>query len=723
MNQEAPNYLILHSNRSSVILEWCATEAPLWRYWGARLLDGTTPPTRLRATRPTPPASLEFDQPLSIAPTFGNGWFGQSALLAHRDGQHFTQSWNNCAVTREKQNLCITLTDTIAKIRLVINMTLASATDMLEINSCLYNDGTDADEKLSIQWLAAATLPLPATSQRVNSYVGQWASEFQIQTDTLSRSIWRRENIRGRTSHDCFPAATVAISAQQNGPLYGAHLAWSGNHSQTIEWQHDGQYQWQLGEWLAPGEVQLQSGQYLQSPTVFAAFAPDGADSLAHCYHATLRALMPWRDGVIPPRPVHLNTWEAVYFDHNEADLMALATAAADVGVERFVLDDGWFHARNNDTAGLGDWWADKKKYPQGLAPLAHHVIAKGMSFGLWVEPEMVNPDSELFRAHPDWAFQISGRPIVTGRNQLVLDLTNETVENYLFDCLSALLTTLPISYLKWDMNRDITHAGTRHAGATHGRKESAAYSAYVHALYRLLARIRAAFPKLEIESCASGGGRIDYAILRYTHRVWVSDCNDALARLTIQQAALQWLPPEIIGSHVGTAPAHTTGRSQSLAFRAAVALAGHFGLEMDVRKLSSTERLELAEWIRLYRSLRDTLHQAQVWRGDAGDGIVWQVHSNSQKKDAAYILCIYRIRPTMQRWSPSITLAMLDDQCRYVIENLTPSQDKVYEFDKTPVDGAWLKQSGLPLPRMTAESALIIRLIAENHTATKLSN
>ncbi|MBK7687277.1 MAG: alpha-galactosidase [Rhodocyclaceae bacterium] len=316
------------------------------------------------------------------------------------------------------------------------------------------------------------------------------------------------------------------------------------------------------------------------------------------------------------PRLVHLNTWEAVYFDQDEDSLKALATSAAELGVERFVLDDGWFKGRDHDRAGLGDWWPDPRKFPDGLLPLAMHVEACGMSFGLWVEPEMVNPDSDLYRAHPDWALALEGRAQLTGRNQLVLDLSRPDVSDYLFERLHGLLSQLPIKYLKWDMNRDL---------ATAGSNERAAYREQVLALYRLLARIRLAHPSLEIESCASGGGRIDFGILAHTHRVWTSDCNDALSRVAIQRGALQWLPPEILGAHIGSVPSHTTGRSQSLAFRAAVALGAHFGLELDVRKLTTQERASLSQWIALYQRLRAELHQSTVWQGDTGDGIVWQ--------------------------------------------------------------------------------------------------
>jgi alpha-galactosidase len=345
------------------------------------------------------------------------------------------------------------------------------------------------------------------------------------------------------------------------------------------------------------------------------------------------------------------------------------------------VLDDGWFHGRHDDTSSLGDWWADTQKYPNGLLPLATHVISLGMEFGLWVEPEMINPDSELYRAHPDWALQIADRPLLAARNQLVLDLTRLDVIEYLYEKIAALLGTVPIRYLKWDHNRDLTTAGTRPA-----------YRQQVQAAYALMARIRTAFPHVEIEACAGGGGRIDAGILAHCHRFWTSDCIDAVSRVVMQRGFLQFMPPELMGAHVGTAPAHSTGRSQSMDFRASVALPGHFGVELDVRKISGAERAVLKQWIATYKTHRTILHQGQLWLGEAGDGLVWQAHGSAE----ALLLLLYRITPNAQRHMPTLKLTMLDPARRYRIN------------DAEIVDGAWLAASGLAIAPMKAEQCLL---------------
>jgi hypothetical protein len=270
-----------------------------------------------------------------------------------------------------------------------------------------------------------------------------------------------------------------------DGTAYGAQLAWSGNHIQSIDWIDDGRRQWLLGEGLAPGELRLTPGESITTPEVLATVSAHGMDGVAQAFHRAIRARIAWPGGAMSPRKVHLNTWEGFYFDHDLDALKELADAAADIGIERFVLDDGWFAGRDDDTSSLGDWWPDPLKYPQGLAPLARHVTGLGMEFGLWVEPEMVNPDSGLYRAHPDWALHVDGRPRLTARNQLVLDMSLPQLRDYLFNAIALLLRELPISYLKWDHNRDLTHAGNH-----------AQYRAQVLGTYTLMERLRTAFPE-----------------------------------------------------------------------------------------------------------------------------------------------------------------------------------------------------------------------------------
>ena len=718
MNSCTSKYLSLHGRKTTLMLELPEGEAPIWRYWGPRIRDAA--PHGLRESRPLPSFMLDFDQPLTLAPSFGVGWFGQSALLAHRSGQAFAQAFTQCAVHWEvpESSVRVVLTDPVSDIELTVHLCMDHQRDVLTMKSSLRNLG---DTALDVQWLAAGTLLLPAQVQHVRSYAGQHNHEFLLQTDKLSRSLWRRESRRGRTSHDCFPGAVVTAegTTESTGLVYGAHLAWSGNHQQTIEWLHDAQYQWQMGEWLAPGEGLLAAGATLHTPELVASCSMQGLNGLAANFHAELRARLNWPGGQMRPRPVHLNTWEGFYFDVYPDKVKELATAAAALGVERFVLDDGWFHGRHHDRTALGDWWPDESKFPQGLGDLVAHVNALGMEFGLWFEPEMINPDSDLFRAHPDWALQLAGRPLITARNQLVLDIARQEVSDYLFEKIDALLSGQPIRYIKWDHNRDLTTAGLHDS--------TAGYRAQVHAAYALFARIRAAHPEVEIESCSGGGGRIDFGVLRHTHRVWTSDCIDAMSRVDIQRGFLQFFPPEIMGAHVGSASAHTTGRTQSMAFRAAVAMPGHLGVELDARILSEADAVELKAWIQMYKNLRDRLHHGHIWQGVIDDGIAWQAHGDLDGAGGAtdVLLLVYRTQPTNHRYTPRLALPMLDTQASYRIRRCVPSGtvlptgahntapffDALNRVEGVVLDGGWLRHAGLPLPRAQAETAFIVRL------------
>lgn len=684
------NLIALEGPRTSLILE-LAGGAPLWRHWGPRIDASDLAP--LAAMRAKPSFSPDQDVPLSVFPTFGHGWFGQSALLAHREGRAFEQSFDGCDVEwiTPRRAVRLVLTDSIARIAVTLRLAI-DEDDALTLSSAIENCG---DDVLDVQWLAAGVLPLPPEAAIVRSYGGRHNDEFRLQTDRLGRAGWRRENRRGLTSHADFPGAVMVGEATgyDRGPAWGAQLAWSGNHVQTIECVGDGRRQWQLGEWLAPGEVRLAPGETFCSPEIVAACSNDGLNGIGRIFHAALRRRLDWPGGAMRPRPVTLNSWEGFYFDHDEARARALADDAASLGIERFVLDDGWFRGRDNDRAGLGDWYPDRRKYPDGLGPLIAHVESLGMEFGLWIEPEMVNPDSDLARAHPDWVLQVAGRKPLTARNQLVLDLSRSEVSDYLFERIDALLSAHPIAYLKWDHNRELTGAA--------GQDGRARYHDQIEAAYALMARIRAAHPLIEIEACAGGGGRTDFGVMRFAHRIWTSDNLDARARIAIQRGFLQFLPPEVMGAHVGAAPAHATGRSQPLDFRGSVALPGHFGIELDPGKLDGADRDKLTGWIARHKALRDVVHRGDTWLGEAADGLLWQAHGSA----GDFVLFVYRLDPAAEAHPAPLPLPMAKPDQNYVVEHL--------DGGTTAIAGSVLHTLGVALPRLRAESCAIVRLTA----------
>ncbi|MDO8311053.1 MAG: alpha-galactosidase, partial [Sideroxyarcus sp.] len=358
------------------------------------------------------------------------------------------------------------------------------ASGVLRIRTDLTNYGATA---LDVTDVMTACLPVPEHMTEIVGFTGRWTQEFTQDRVKRSAGTYLRENRSGRTSHFSYPAMLLATSGtnESAGEAYGFHLAWSGNHRLRVDTLTDGRVLTSFGALLLPGEVRLAPGETFASPEIVAAYSADGLSALSRKFHEHVRTKLLRPAMRAKPRPVHYNTWEAVYFDHDVAKLKELATRAADIGVERFVLDDGWFGGRRHDRAGLGDWTVSADVYPGGLKPLVDHVTSLGMEFGLWFEPEMVNPDSELYRAHPDWVLGVEGVDQVPFLSQLALDISRTEVADYIFHAIDAVLRDHDIHYIKWDMNRDLSHPG--------GASGTAKAFAQITALYALLDRVRAA--------------------------------------------------------------------------------------------------------------------------------------------------------------------------------------------------------------------------------------
>jgi alpha-galactosidase len=414
---------------------------------------------------------------------------------------------------------------------------------------------------------------------------------------------------------------------------------------------------------------------------------------------------------VRPARPLVLNTWEAVYFETDLDHLKRLADVAAEVGVERFVLDDGWFRHRRHDRAGLGDWYVDEGVWPHGLHPLVDHVRSLGMQMGLWFEPEMVNPDSDLVRAHPDWVLT-PGAPM--WRHQLVLDVANPDAYDYLLERISSLVTEYDLDYLKWDHNRDL------HGPVHDGRP---GVSVQTRAVYRLLDELKARHPGLEIESCASGGARVDLGILARTDRVWASDTNDAVERQTIQRWTGLLLPPELIGSHVGPPESHTTGRHVSLGMRLATSLFCHAGFEWDITTCSDEELGAVTRFAALYKELRPLLHSGDVVRADLPDpGAL--LHGVVALDRAEAVYAYIRVTTSPDAAPGLVRLPGLDPSLRYAVRVRSEVGDPLSIRSDPPgwwpaatseqgfvVRGAVLGASGLAMPALDPATAVVLHL------------
>jgi alpha-galactosidase len=692
--------LALHAGGGSIVLEPVADAAPLWRHCGARVEPGALPP--LAATRTAASYSLDRDCPLSTAPVAGQGWFGPAVVALRRDGVALPLVWTSAQVENSDAAIRITLNDDRAGITLIQSFRV-DANAGWRIGAQVINRAPVA---VALDALASAILPLPARATRVVSWRGRHNAELVEADEALPEQIWQREVRRGISGHGGAPG--VYLPGDETLAL---QLCWSGDSRITIERDDEGYHILSAAAVLQPGEVVLAQGDAWTAPDALLAISGCRNGAMA-AQHAMVRAMLRWPGGAMGARKVHLNSWEACYFDHDATRILALARAAADIGIERFVLDDGWFKGRNDDRAGLGDWTPDPVKYPDGLRPLAEAVGALGMEFGLWVEPEMVNPHSDLYRAHPEWALHHAGAPLLTARGQLVLDMRRPAVREYLFAALDALLCDVPIGYLKWDHNRDLVPAG----GA-----------AQVRGTYALLGRLRAAHPAVEIESCAGGGGRSDAGMAPYVHRFWTSDNIDAVSRVAMQRAFLAFLPPEMMGSHVGASPAHATGRSQALAFRAAVASPGHFGVELDPAALDPADRQTLAQWIGFARSARDLVHGGGVWLGEGADGLVWQAQGTARR---GLLLWVIRTAPPLDRRPHPLLLPFLAGLGDLAVRLLGIAGGQGHAahlpdlWAGGPVSFAadWLAHAGLPLPPLRAESVAVFHIAGGGHSAVPLA-
>jgi len=598
------HFITLRNDRVGLVLD-LRHASPTLMHLGAPL-SGDPVAQSLALDSAVPLAGLNDLAPCTVLPEASLGFPGRPGIEGHRpDGGGWAPRMQQAEVERSDDSVEVTSRDADAGLeqRVVVEL---DASGVIKISASVTNIGDSSYQLTGL----TLNVPLPGSAREAMQLGGRWSSEFRPERRTVATGALEVENRAGRTSHDRYPALFVGDEgfSEERGEVLAVHLAWSGNARLRVETFSDGRRVLQAGEALLPGEILLAVGETYASPTLYLAWSAAGLNGISDCFHPYVRSRSAHPRS---ERPVLLNTWEAVYFDHDLDRLKELADKAAEVGAERFVLDDGWFRHRRDDTAGLGDWYIDETVWPNGLDPIIDHVRSLGLEFGLWFEPEMVNPDSDLYRAHPDWALVPTTQVPAEARNQLVLDLSNPEVFDYLLERINSILGSHEIGYVKWDMNRNLvapTHDGR--ATVHHQTK----------AVYRLIDAVGAANPDVEIESCSSGGARADLAILERTARVWTSDCNDALDRQRIQRGFSYLLPPELMGAHIGPPNAHTTGRTHTLGFRAATAFCGHLGIEWNVLSASQEDRDRLARIIELHKQHRSLLHTGRVVRYDHPD-------------------------------------------------------------------------------------------------------
>ncbi|WP_311257627.1 alpha-galactosidase [Microbacterium sp. WCS2018Hpa-9] len=729
MTSRADTVVALRASGVAFVLQ-ISTPIPRVLHWGADLGEATAATASALALTAGPAQlnnSPDIPRTFSALPTEYEGWSGTPALSGHAQGRATTPRprlvRHDVVIPSDGVGGRITLEfeDEVCGIRTELRYHL-DAHGVLAADASL-SRAAELSPRLGATAYTVGTflalLPLPERATEILDFTGKWCRERSPQRSPFGFGTHLRSAHRGKPGHDSpflFAAGTEGFGFG-HGEIWAVHLAWSGEQQYLAERLPEGAGVFSsvlgAGEDLHPGEIILEDGERYDAPTALFIWSDKGLDAISDRLHRRLRARDSHPRG---PRPLVLNTWEAVYFDHDLARLTALIERAAEVGVERIVLDDGWFRGRREADAGLGDWFVDEDVWPQGLSPLVDVVRAHGMQFGLWFEPEMINLDSDLARSHPDWVLGPAEGFGPESRSQHVLDIARPETYEYLLERIDALVRAHSIDYLKWDHNRDLLEAVSR---GTDGDRPSV--HRQTEALYRLLDELRLRHPELEIETCSGGGGRVDLGILDRTDRVWASDCNDPVERIQIERWTRTIVPPELIGSHLGAARSHTTARTTDLSFRLATSLTAHAGIEQDLTSVDDDELAVISRWAVMYREFRDLLHSGRVVNADLADQTTSLSGIVAQDGSAA-LFTWSRFATSAAGQSGRVRFPGLDAQAVYSVrirEDLGSASrhggDPVWVTTALAgaieVPGVVLSTVGVPLPTLNAQQAMLIEI------------
>ena len=575
-------------------------------------------------------------------PTAGKGDYRESSLVIETKLGYVTDfKYDSARVEEEvllqdlpscvnqKENLVITLKDEVLNLKLELIYGIYEDKDVITRSVRLINEDK---ETVYINKIASFNLDLSSDEFELINFNGAWILETHQSNKKLLPGIYVNDSKTGNSSHRHNP---FFMLQEKNGTLnsgsaYGFNLVYSGNHQELVEVTTFHKTRIQSGINPFCFRYEIKENEIFETPVAVLTYSNKGLNGVSQNMHKFVNNHIVRGEWANKDRPVLLNNWEGTYFEFNEAKIVSLAKKAKDVGVELFVLDDGWFGARNDDTKGLGDWVVNKKKLPHDLCGLADKINKMGLKFGLWFEPEMVNEDSDLYRAHPDWAIKVPNRVPTPSRNQLVLDLTKVEVQDYIIEAVSKILSNANIEYVKWDMNRNISDFYSERYN------QGEFFHRYILGLYRVLKELTSKFPYILFESCASGGNRFDLGMLCFMPQTWTSDDTDAYERMWIQSGTASGYPLSSMGCHVSAAPSHQLLRKTPLDTRFNVAMFGVLGYELDLGKMSKVELDSVEKQIEFYKKHRHilqfgTFYQLQNFAKD--DKTIWMVLSDDRKE------------------------------------------------------------------------------------------
>ncbi len=676
-------------------------------YWGPKLAaNAQLPAARMHDARSS------FDPPIGNTPleypAWGAGLFTEAALKANSsNGDRTLLLKYDSAKVIGSNELEIVLKDATEPLRVHLYYH-AYPEGVIARWSRLENTGK---EPFGIEQAASATWNLPQGTGYQRSWLtGMWGAEWQLHTEPMQTGTAVLESRKGSTSHQnnpWFAIGKTAETTEESGPVWFGELGWSGSWRMTVEEtalhlvRVTGGYNPFDFHWV------LKAGDTLETPKFYAGYTDGGNGEASRIEHRfQTDEILPMRTATTPPepRPIIFNSWEATEMTFTDQTQIALAEKAARLGVERFVIDDGWFGQRNDDHRGLGDWYLNKQKFPNGLKPVIEKVHSLGMDFGIWVEPEMVNPDSDLYRQHPDWAMQFPNRQHTEQRQQLLLNLARPDVKEWMFNWLDKLVSENDIAFLKWDYNRNWSEPGwnTAPSSSVDGPNtdaEKEIYVRYVQNLYDVLGRLRKKHPKLEIESCSGGGGRVDLGILQFTDEVWPSDNTDALDRLSIQNGYTHAYSPQTMAAWVTDVP-NLDGRDTPLQYRFLVAMQGALGIGNNLNKWTNEDFALGTKLTTLYKTIRTTVQQGSLYRltqptgGDQNNEEGASQVEYVSRDDSQAVLLAYLRSMRYQVGYPTVRLRGLDPAAMYRVNALDAEK---YTGEQT-VSGSVLMGGGIQL-------------------------
>lgn len=638
-------------------------------YWGRRL------PDRAPLTAPELSGLSGFDIAANVVPQEyagqGGGLYAEPALkVAYPDGNRdLVLYYRSHRIVGDAVH--VTLSDLDRPLFVTLTYRIDRGTGVIARSALIENRGT-GDVRLDQVAAAGLTLPV-AYDYKLHFSTGRWAAEWTLRERAITPGATVLESRRGSTGSENNPwfMVTRAGTDEEKGPAWIGALAWSGSWRLNFNQDVTGRVRIVGGYNPFDFAYRLQPGGNLETPVFYVGFSDAGKGGASRVFHRFQREqVLPKHGDRLPPlRKVLYNSWEATEFDVTEAGQIALAERAATLGVERFVMDDGWFGGRNNDRAGLGDWSVNRTKFPNGLTPLIDRVKSLGMDFGLWVEPEMINADSDLYRAHPDWVMQFKGRPRSEGRNQLVLNLARTDVRDYVLATLDGLLKDNDIAFLKWDYNRNWSEPGWPDADVA---DQQAIYVAYVRNLYWILDELRKRHPRVEIESCSGGGGRVDMGIMARTDQMWPSDNTDPLDRMQIQDGYTQAYSPATMMAWVTDSPHWVNQRQTTLAFRFLSAMQGGLGIGTNLNKWQEADFTYGRAYVAAYKRIRETVQRGDLYRlnqPSEADPRWTNLYVSADRKQAALFTLVANTHKLDVM--PTIALTGLEPDAQYRIESM----------------------------------------------------